>query len=430
MENSLTDFNFFSQFLSAVEVGFRSFAGHIEKILYSNESIHFLAVLITALIVVSLFFLIAFIFTKGLFILSDNKKSSLSKDDNAEDVSKESLESELQKELEMRLNETEESENTPDYSEKQVREIPVFEEDPEQPAVIKEKAPLIELDWVRDKNSAAIKSPSSQNQNLPIKKNLKNLLGMIVNMVGRGIDELKIAQALNYRMKEDFSEESVLQLVASVQTFLNLCQEHRFDKIRQEKSLPSEEDCILRLIAGDTSYAMALIEALMDEKINQGAKTQDALKRNQFFKEASEFACCFGTLAEVNDTQLATASFELALEMNPENTLAWSRCADLYKMTGQDDKANIAYQNVLKIAQQKKYFPQQANAYKFLSQYYWAQGNAAQASLFYKQSKNYYDSIGINRPLDRKEIEILEILDKTPSEKILQTLWGRPQNHL
>jgi len=67
--------------------------------------------------------------------------------------------------------------------------------------------------------------------------------------------------------------------------------------------------------------------------------------------------------------------------------------------------------------------PQQiANANKILSQYYYAQGNSLQAAKLYNQSKQFYDSIGINRRLDKKEIEIIEIIESRQQNDLETTI--------
>ena len=433
MEKSLSDSDSFANILSGIEAGLRSVSNSIESVLYSSESIHILAIILTAIILVSFFCVFAFVVMKCLLTTSKYRQTPPSSPEEEQKL----LESELQNELEQNDCETSLSEDDAAIFQSKKSaydeniEDDVLEQELAETLNNKEKKPLIELDWKKDKILKAHQDGfTSGLQAQYLKKDRQSLIGMIVNMIGRRIDDLKIAQALNFRSKEDLSEESALQLVSAIKDFLRLCANHEFDEVRKIKQLPSEEDCILSLISGDNSYAMALIEALMDEKIKQSLKTSSTLEKRALFRQASSLACDFGTLAEINDPNLAAASFELALELNPENTLAWSRCADIYTTIGMQEKANTAYQNVLKIAHQKRDIPQQANACKFLSQYYYALGDTNQASQLYAQSKNFYDSIGINRPLDRKEIEIIEILDKTPSENIIKSIMKPNQNHL
>ena len=242
------------------------------------------------------------------------------------------------------------------------------------------KPSLVELDWQKSNSLNKFNLTTSNFSSSPItlRKDVHDLLGMIVNMLGRHIDELKISQATMFRCKNSLSEETILQLVLSVKEFLILCQQGAFNNVRHLRDLPDEEESIVRLIAGDTSYAMALLEALMDEKINQAVNMKNIAQRNMLFKTSSNYACYFGTLAEMNDMNLASASFELAVEMCPENTLAWSRCADLYKITGQDEKALWAYHNVLKIAHRDIDSSHEANARKVLSESLYDQGESIQ----------------------------------------------------
>ena len=52
-----------------------------------------------------------------------------------------------------------------------------------------------------------------------------------------------------------------------------------------------------------------------------------------------------------------------------------------------------------------------ANANKNISEHLYAEGNSLQAAKLYNSSKQYYDSLGINRRLDKKEIEIIEVIE-------------------
>ena len=81
-----------------------------------------------------------------------------------------------------------------------------------------------------------------------------------------------------------------------------------------------------------------------------------------------------------------------------------------------------AYQNVINLADEDVYPRQVANANKMLSQYYYEQGNSLQAAKLYNASKQYYDSIGINRRLDKKEVEIVEIIESRQSEDLETTI--------
>jgi len=429
MINSLKISSFFTDGFTNIVSFFGSLMDHFENFLYTADNVHILATTLFALIFVSVFFAVIFVvfkITSWLFgrAPSGSVASSFSVDKNSEsgdDGFEEELSSLVSSEQE-NIHERSSFINELNEREEDYKEIPNRQ---------KEKV-LVELDWQKTKKTDR---PQEQQQEivlppLNLKKTIRELISMIVNMLGRNVDELKIAQTLMYRSKDDLSEESIIQLVQSVKQFVTLCNAGAFDNLRKVKDLPDDEEALLRLLKGDTSYAMALIEALMDEKINQAVVLKNTLKRNALFKEASLYACCFGTLAETDDPNLAIASFELAVETYPENVLAWSRCADLYKQAGLEEKANAAYRRVLSLARQGENSPQQANARKYLSQYLYAQGDSTQAADLYLQSKNYYDSIGIHRPLDRKELEIIALLDNTASDNILHAVLHPYQNAL
>ena len=57
-----------------------------------------------------------------------------------------------------------------------------------------------------------------------------------------------------------------------------------------------------------------------------------------------------------------------------------------------------------------------------LSQYYYQQGDRLQAAKLYNSSRGYYDSIGINRNLDRQEIEIVQLIEDKQKEKLQDTI--------
>lgn len=435
MTNHLTTLIVSSEIFEDAAGRFNAFVSIVENFLYTMDNLHILAITLCALLFVSFLFAGIYFVMKLLSVFSDSANSKTLTKQSA--AAEENVEHELAEELKLRLDNTEEEISAPVDAKDESRQenTPAAHENtcpadmPEDTRESRHKAndnPLIELDWKKSRKSQTSQTRPLTPMNL--KKNIRDLICLIVNMLGRNIDELKIAQTLMFRSKDDWSEEAVIQLVASIKEFLDLCHQGAFDSVRRLHDLPSDEDCILRLLAGDTTYAMALLEALMDDRINLAVTQTGADGRKAIFQQTSGYACHLGTLAEVNDPTLATASFELAVEMNPDNPLAWSRCADIYKKTGQDDKADRAYRNALKLAERKQDKRQEANACKFLSQYLYAQGESTHAAELYLQSKNYYDSIGINRPLDRKELEIIEQIDNTDTSLIINSVLHGRQN--
>ena len=115
---------------------------------------------------------------------------------------------------------------------------------------------------------------------------------------------------------------------------------------------------------------------------------------------------------------LATSAYELAIELQSTNVVAWGRLGDVYKKASSIPKAIWAYQNVLNFADSDIDTAQIANANKNISEHLYAEGNSLQAAKLYNSSKQYYDSLGINRRLDRKEIEIIEIIESNQESSL------------
>ena len=63
-----------------------------------------------------------------------------------------------------------------------------------------------------------------------------------------------------------------------------------------------------------------------------------------------------------------------------------------------------------------------ANAHKHLSQHLYDQGNSLQAAKLYNSSKQFYDSLGINRRLDKQEIEIIELIEAHHNDDLRLTI--------
>ncbi len=341
------------------------------------------------------------------------------------------LEKELQKELEIAMAEKEmfamaEMRRANEEEKKRKKEEQEEEEKSlSQAAATKKTEAVIDLDWAKGKSrkQEVLSSPLDSDL-LSYKqahKKLIDLTGLIIDMIGRGVDDLKIAQTVMFRTQGSYSEDDVLQLIESIKDFINLCIYGNFEKIAQYVSIPKEEDALYHLAQGDPSLALAMIEALMDYNIDR-SNMVSASKKEDLFKDISNQASIFGTMASINDVRLATSAFEMAIELNPNNINAWSRLGDMFALAETNNKAIWAYQNVLNQADEDIYARQVANANKKMSQYLYDQGNSLQAAKLYNSSKQYYDALGINRQLDKQEMDIIEIIESRQSEDIKQTI--------
>lgn len=276
-------------------------------------------------------------------------------------------------------------------------------------------APL-ELDWKKGHQTQAIMQQKEDIEALSLSYKqsfveLNSLMGLAIDMLGRGVDELKIAQTLNFKNQGMSDENEILKAIDALKEFINLSIKGKFAKLENYGELPNEDQALYHLANGDSSLALALLEDLMDSQIDKANNSTSEEKRQKMYMEISNYACCFGALAELNDIMLATSSYELAIELQSTNVVAWGRLGDVYKKANSMPKAIWAYQNVLNFADGEIDIAQIANANKNISEQLYAEGNSLQAAKLYNSSKQYYDSLGINRRLDKKEIEIIEVIE-------------------
>ncbi len=252
----------------------------------------------------------------------------------------------------------------------------------------------------------------------PTYKTLDSMTGLILNMFSRNIDSGKIAQTIKIRCGDNATEEDIIQLIDSMKNFISLCNNGKFANLPNANYLPSADEALYGLAEGNTSLSLSLLEDLMNCNIDKGQSMKLTQKRDIAFMEASNYACTFGTLASLNDRDLAVTSLELAIELSPKNVNAWSRLADMYAASSFDSKAIWAYQNIINIGDEDIYPHQMANAHIQLSKYYQSQGDLAKAKNLYDYGYNYYSSIGINQDLTPKEHEIINIIESKQKDDL------------
>ena len=433
-------------FLSAVSSNLDVMAGIFSRYFSGADNLRIVSIILMLLAFILFLFLIIILYVKSIvsFLKSDqaaqNRGSILFDDSSAPEgddsiASELELEKELEKELERELEQAraekqqlDEQENQRRLNEEQERETALDEEKGRQK---KEKYDReLEKDAIRTNERIKTSGIDLDWKKGKLSELEANLLGLIIDMAGRGVDDLKIAQTVMFRNQGQNTEDDILQVIEAIEDFIALCVNGRFEQIRAatDNPLPREDEALFHLAKGDPSLALALTEALMDVEIDRGASMSQGDKRDMLFQEVSNYACTFGTLASLSDVHLATGAFELAIELAPQNINAWSRAADMYARAESNNKAIWAYENVLNLADEEIYPRQVANAGKMLSQYYYAQGNSLQAAKLYNSSKQYYDSIGINRRLDKKEVEIIEIIESRQNEDLESTIAKILQN--
>ena len=443
--------SFFASAITNIDV----LAGVVNKYLAGMSNVRIASYLLMLLAFVVFLFLVIVIYVKSIisFLKLDNssaqKNSKITKKEIVEEETDETDDNdELQKELELEelrqkqiMNQQRELERQEkrrqdilkqkelarqkEEAEKNKKEKEQKEAEAAQISQNKEYG--IDLDWQKGKN-AETETTSLNIMNGEVlhyqqsNKTLPELIGLIIDMIARKVDDLKIAQTIMYRNQGQASEDEVMQTIMEVKNFLALAAQGKFNDIRRGTNLPDDATAILHLSEGDATYALVLMENLMDARIETASAMSNGARKDQIFQETSNMACTYGTLSALTDTRLATGSFELAIELHPQNVNAWNRAADLYNKAGSYNQAMKTYQHVLEIADEEINAEQVANANKMLSQFYYEQGNNLQAAKLYNASKLYYDSLGINRRLDRQELEIIDIIEQKQKQDIQQTI--------
>lgn len=268
----------------------------------------------------------------------------------------------------------------------------------------------IRLDW--DKNVDNIQeeldNTTSLNYQRP-QESMKELIGLIINMLSREVTPQKIAQAVYYRNQGEKNTEEILQTISAVRDFVTLCNTGKFNSIPARSELPSNNEALYNWAQGDNSLCLLLLENLIKQQIDT-AETKSGLPQDLIYAQAASYSCLFGTIAMENNLELAQNSFELALELAPQSINAWSRCGDVYWQQKDYKNAVYAYQNVADNGDKILYAPQIANARHKLAEYNIDSGNTDTAAKLEKDSQSYYDEIGITKALSNKEDENLNFI--------------------
>lgn len=440
--------------MSSVAGNIDVLAGLFNKYLSGAGNVRMASTILMLLAFVMFLFLIIVLYVKSIIAFLKTETASSSKAQTNEDFdepdddddgiyNERELEKELERELERDLEQSRLEKESHELQQRQLidrqRELERQEqrrkENEEEKKEEKQRGEAasakknfqLDLDWKKGKipeleqTAQAILSEETLSYQQSSRA-LPELLGLIIDMLGRGVDDLKIAQTIMYRNQGRSSEDEIMQTISAIKDFIALAVNGKFASVRRGKQLPDEATALYHLAEGDTTFSLAMLEALMDSNIERTTAMTSGPKRDEVFIETSNQACTFGTLSAISDVHLATGAFELAIELAPKNVNAWTRAGDMYAKAGSHNQAMKAYQNVLDMADEEINIAQIANANKMLSQYYYEQGNNLKAAKLYNSSKQYYDTLGINRRLDRQELEIIEIIESRQHDELGDTI--------
>ena len=274
------------------------------------------------------------------------------------------------------------------------------------------------FDWSREnklnKSGESVKEADLQYKLKPCK--LQNLLGLIIDLLGRGAEELKLAQVIMYKNQHLNSEDDVIYTIAAIKLFVKMCKNGAFKNMNSDKVLPRENIALFNLANGDCSLVLQLLETYIDNAWVDVSCLDDENEKRRKMYEIANVSLCFGTFAMLEDVALASGAFELAIELNPKNSVAWCRLGDAYKQMGKNDKAVWAYANVMNSDSEDVFNQQLANAGRALYSYYKEKGKKELAAKMLEDSYDYYEKIGINAPLTERELMIIRIVEENEKD--------------
>lgn len=283
-----------------------------------------------------------------------------------------------------------------------------------------EKDNLPAFDWspASKRESEKTQAVSEENMQYRLRPHkLVNLLGLIIDLLSRDVEDAKMAQVIMHKNQHLNSEDDIIYTILAIKMFVKMAKNGAFKKIDSDKILPNEVVAVFNLAHGDCSLVLVLLEAYIDTLID---KLKNLESRDKQIKcaEIADVCVCFGTFAMFADIGLAIGAFELAIELNPQNSTAWGRLGDAYRRAQNMDRAVWAYMNVLNLGDDRVYTQQMANAEKVLSFYYRENGKKEQASKMLENSKSFYEKSGINTPLTEREAKIVYIIETNEKNNI------------
>lgn len=281
-----------------------------------------------------------------------------------------------------------------------------------------ENAKLKELkQYIKDKPQSA------ENTQTTPKQTNSEIICLIINLLGRGVTVAKINQSLYYHYNNVYEIHDIIHTVQSVCNFIGLCNAGKFDYLPQRQMLPENDAALYAWANGDYSLVLILLQSFLNQLMEQ-AQGESGVIKDMTHALASNCACIMGDIAKLKDLDLAHNSFELATELSPKNVVAWCRLGDIYITENASEKAMIAYQNVIDIADVYLYASELAHAKWQLAQYYQKQEVVAKAEKLRAESKEYYDASGMYSDLTEKEILAYNTIYTGRSQNLRQYIYN------
>lgn len=259
-----------------------------------------------------------------------------------------------------------------------------------------------------------LKNEIEERATIKPKETMSSYVHLILDMLRRKVEIFKIAQTIKQISSNHFSEDEVLQTIKSIKGFIDLCNSSAVDYLEEDENPVSIRQVISELYDGDPSSSLVILDFIINDNIESTVRFEDT-DNHDTNKSISNLAYIYGNLAALVDTNLAKNSFELSIQLNPDNFESWSRLADLMKNLKKQPEAVKMYKMIIKRANEKEYPDAVVNAHKQLFEIY-KQNNDEMAEK-YQGFEHYYDSIGISSPLSEEELHILDIFQERENKK-------------
>ena len=293
-------------FIAALSMKLDFLTHAIDQYLSGANNLKIVSLILMILALILFLFLIIIIYVRNIiyFVKSNNPAKNMDENEPEEDAEEDDaaerfeieeeerqkeLEKELQREVELALaermaaeqknleeqNQNKERQKIQKAEQKKNKKEKAAEQDTEETVRTAEKVrgAAIDLDWQKGKIPPA-ETVAAENTEISLsykqsRKELNQLMGLVIDMLGRGVDDLKIAQTLNFKNQGMTDENDILKAIDAVKEFIGLCISGKFAKLPQRENLPGEDDALFHLANGDTSLALALLDSLLDTNIDK-----------------------------------------------------------------------------------------------------------------------------------------------------------------
>lgn len=249
------------------------------------------------------------------------------------------------------------------------------------------------------------------------RETLEQLVGLIIDMLSRDVNMEKIAQSIYFRNQGDSSEEQIIHFIGLVKDFIGLCNSGTFDIIENRQALPSAEQALKSWALGNNGDCLELLEGLLNRQVELSAERYGLVKE-MVYAQAANTACLMGGIAGFNNKELAENAYDLAIELAPQDVVAWNCRGNMYWAENDRQRAVYAYQKVLNYADEHLYGAEKANADRKMAEYYKEIGKFEKSNEFITRSNNFYKKYGINTKLTDEENKILSFIISTQNSNL------------